>query len=81
MYSKSRVNLMTYSVSLFSKRRRLPNSHLGKWWKTPTFAIFELSVCFSVCIPNFIKISVQLHILRLKLDFQDGGGGHLGKWL
>ena len=46
--------------SRFSRWRRRPS------WKMaadPRFAFFELSMCFYVCVPNFIKIGWYLAIL------------------
>jgi hypothetical protein len=29
--------------------------HDGEWPQTPAFVFSELSMCFLVCVPNFIK--------------------------
>jgi hypothetical protein len=36
---------------------------------------------FLVCVPNAIKIGQKTANLQHFIYFQDGGGGHLGKWL
>jgi hypothetical protein len=51
----------------------------GNWFHPSNLASFGLSNFSLVCVQTFMEIGRQIAECQNLNDFQDGGGGHLGK--